>query len=302
VASGNTVVPNDSAYSFRYDDNFIPTALAILAEDFPRLAFNDMALICHEKGRFVAFSDFEVGGATIYTLDDDGGIEREDRISQTPLPEGGSFLEDPLRGDLALITATLTKDGLLVNWLGWDLVFKESRRILEVDLEESQSYWPQGVLVIEDRIVVAYVQQPANENMLSDWGNIWLAFYNLEWQLLENHQITQDTGPDGTMRPGLALQGDTLFLTYDEIEEHPPGIVQPRIIPITLNLEAFSDFVDTGSADTAGGNDTGSGVAPSPSLCGCVSGPGSGSSVVPGFLCLLGIMGLRSGRKRERST
>jgi hypothetical protein len=283
VASGKTTEPNDSAYSFRYDEDFSATAQTVLAESIFKIRFNDMALICHEKGNFASFIDYDVWGTVVYTLDADGALLDEKRIPELPLAEGGVFLEDPVRGDLALVTSTPEKNGLFVNWLSWDLVFKDTRRILQVDRTVAQAYWPQAVNIIGDRIVLAYIQQPSNAGFQADWGNVWLAIFDLEWTLLENHLIVKDDGPDGTMRPGLALQGETLMLSYDEIEHFPPGVVQPRMVPITLKLSAFGDF---GLPDTGGGSgsdsdsntdsggkgddDDGGGVSPE-WKCGCSS-------------------------------
>jgi len=302
IASGKTSEPNDSAYSFMYDSEFRPIEQSVLAESVSKIKFNDMAVICHEKGRYASFIDFDVWGTVIYTFDEYGAYADHVRMPDLPLPEGGTLLEDPIRGDLALVTSTPEKDGLYVSWLDWDLTFKETQRILQVDRELTQSYWPQAVKIIEDRIVIAYVQQPANEGFIADWGNIWLAIFDTEWRLLENHQITLDEAPDGTMRPGLALQGDQLWLTYDEIEQFPPGVVQPRIVPITLNLEAFdspdledtsSDSGDSGATDTA---DTGGSGPSKPEGCGCASkrAPLNSSWVLPGLLLVLSFRSRRS--------
>jgi uncharacterized protein (TIGR03382 family) len=298
VASGKTTEHNDSAYSFRYDDNLVPTAQTVIAESIFKVRFNDMALICHEKGNFASFIDYDVWGTVVYTLSDDGAVLNERRIPELPLAEGGSFLEDPIRGNLALITSTPEKNGLFVNWLDWDLNYIDTRRLLQVNRQVAQAYWPQAVKVIGDHIVLAYIQQPTDAGFQSDWGDVWLAIFDLEWTLLENHQITKDEGPDGTMRPGLALQGETLMLSYDEIEEFPPGRVQPRMVPITLNLSALgvagSGDSDSGespgdsgaSSDTAGDN----GGVSSEWKCGCSTG---GTGFSGAWFGLLGALVLR---------
>jgi MYXO-CTERM domain-containing protein len=299
VASGMTTTVNDSAYSFRYDDDFQPLAQSTLAEDYLKVRFNDMALICHENGNFASFIDYDLFGAVIYKLDEDGALLDELRIAELPLPEGGSLLEDPLRGDLALITATSEKTGLLVNWLDWDLNFKTSRRILTVDRTVAQAYWPQAFQIVGGRIILAYIQQPVDAGYVADWGNVWLAVFDHSWNLLENHQITYDPGPGGSMRPGLAIYEDQLLLTYDEIEDFPPGIVQPRLVPITLKLDAFVVPEDTAdSVDSAGNEDTepaGSGAVAAEWKCGCAATstgkPGAGV-----WLILGGLLGWRRRR------
>jgi len=299
VASGKTSEPNDSAYSFRYDADFSPTAQAILSESNAGVRFNDMALICHEKGSFASFIDYAAWGTVVYTLDEDGAFLKETHIPDLPLAEGGAFLEDPIRGDLALITSNPEKSGLFVNWLDWDLTYKGKQKILQVDRKLAQAYWPQAVKVIEERIVLAYIQQPTKSGFEADWGNVWLAIFDLDWTLLENHKIIDDAGPDGTMRPGLALQGETLMLSYDEIEQFPPGVVQPRMVPITLKLSAFEGAGSTDSgADSgpdSGADSDGGGVAPE-WTCGC----SSTESRTRGGLGLALIGGLFWGRRRRK--
>lgn len=293
VASGNTTVYNDSAYSFRYDADFNPLAQSILSENYLKVRFNDMALICHENGNFASFIDYDLFGAVIYKLDEDGALLEELRIAELPLPEGGTFLEDPLRGDLALITATSEKTGLIVNWLDWDLVFQNNRRILTVDRTVAQAYWPQAIQVVGSRIILAYVQQPVDAGYVADWGNVWLAIFDHSWNLLENHQITNDPGPGGTMRPGLAVYKDRLLLSYDEIEHFPPGVVQPRLVPITLNLEAFVESEDTSEIiDSAANGDSGSDT--SGGKCSCAT---SGQKSHTGMWVVLA--GLLAWRRRR---
>jgi MYXO-CTERM domain-containing protein len=297
IASGNTSAVNDSAYSFRYDDDFLPVAQSVLAEDYLKVRFNDMAAICHENGNFASFIDYDLFGAVVYKLDEDGALLEELRIAELPLPEGGTFLEDPRRGDLALITATSEKTGLIVNWLDWDLNFKGNRRILTVDRTQAQAYWPQAIQVVGSRILLAYVQQPVDADYEADWGNVWLAIFDHSWNLLENHQITNDPGPGGTMRPGLAIYNDQLLLTYDEIEHFPPGIVQPRLVPITLKTEAFLVTEDTAvPVDSSVGKDTeaGGGSVPAEWRCGCAtSGQKSGTGM---WVILGGLLGWRRRR------
>lgn len=212
------------------------------------------------------------------------------------------MLKDPTRGDLALVTSTPSKDGLYVNWMTWDLVFQGSKRILDVSPEQGQSYWPQGHVVIEDRILLSYVLQPPvveGEPEL-EFGNMWLAIYDLEWNLLENLQITQDDSPGGTMRPSLTLVEDTLYLGFDELENFPPGDIQPRLLSMKLDLDAFVDPSDPGTGDTgpcpddSGGEDSGDSDTDE-SSCGCSQGPTAPAS----WPLLFGLLAF--GRRRKRS-
>jgi MYXO-CTERM domain-containing protein len=302
LASGGLDQDSDFAYSFRYNESFDMLDSNILGEANPAIRFNDMAGLCHEEGVFGAFLDYQIYRTMMYIMDENGKFESKIRVAELPIAEGGSMLKDPTRGDLALVTSTPSKDGLYVNWMTWDLVFQGSKRILDVSPEQGQSYWPQGHVVIEDRILLSYVLQPPvveGEPEL-EFGNMWLAIYDLEWNLLENLQITQDDSPGGTMRPSLTLVEDTLYLGFDELENFPPGDIQPRLLSMKLDLDAFVDPSDPGTGDTgpcpddSGGEDSGDSDTDE-SSCGCSQGPTAPAS----WPLLFGLLAF--GRRRKRS-
>jgi len=202
---------------------------------------------------------------------------------------------------LALVTANHDKTAIEVNWFDWEMGFLDTKTLFSIEYKDGSIYWPQAVQVIGDKIVVAYVNQPKNQGRVSDWGDMWLAILDHEWTVLENHQITSDEGSDGSMRPGLVLDGDVLIYTYDEINDFPPGVVQPRLVPIRLKLGAFGFDVDTGGQasdsadpgdseapeDTNGeGSDTGQ-EKEDPASCGCAASADPERDFGPGALLLL---------------
>ena len=291
AASGKIEETNDSGYMMMYDASWARINNHVLGEKSSEIAYNDMPLICHEKGRFVSFIDYNVWGSLLYKLDETGKPVQEYRIPEIGLSEGGTFLEDPTSGDLALVTSNHDNSALEVNFLDWDLNFLSTKTLFEIDPMVDRVYWPQAVEVIGTRIVVAYVNQPKKAGRISDWGDMWLAIFDLEWNLIESHAIVTEQEEDGCMRPGLAFKDDMLFYTYDEIVNHPPGDVGPRLVPIELNLRAFGlgEPDDTGSPpdsgdteSTDGGNgeeDSGdaSETDDSAASCGCAT-PSSGTS------------------------
>jgi len=241
LASASKNKANDSAFSFIYDANLNLIHDNEIEMRHPEYVFNDMPGICHNKGRFAAYIDFDRYLAVVYSFDEEGDLLNTLRIPELPLPEGGSFIQDPVRKDLALVTSTPEKDGLYVNWLDWDLKFQGSKRILDGDHDVAQYFWPQGAQVVGDRIMLSFLRQPQDAGYIGEWGNLWIAIFDLEWRLIEKHPLTYDAGPGGTNRPGLELMGDTLYVSYDEMENHPPGDIQPRVLTVKLNLDAFSD-------------------------------------------------------------
>jgi hypothetical protein len=299
LASGGINQDSDFAYSFRYDANFNKLASGVLGEADPDIRFNDMAALCHEKGIFGAFLVYDDWKTMIYILDNDGKKKERLTVSELPIAEGASFMEDPLTGELALLTAAPAKNGLYINWMNWNLIYQGNRRILDIPPEEGQAFWPQGHLRLQDRTLIAYVMQPTDEGYIGEFGNIWMAVFDLEWNLLENLQITHDDGPGGTMRPSLTLIDDVLYMGFDEIENFPPGDIQPRLLTMTLDLEAFDAPLDpTTPGDTAPcpddtAEDTGK-EAPMKPTCGCSQGP----TAPTGWPIVFGLLAF--GRRRKR--
>lgn len=302
AASGKTKETNDSGYMMMYDASWNRIHSHVLAEDNPEIAYNDMPLICHERGRFVSFIDFDVWGTIVYELDETGLPVREVKIPEIGLAEGGTFLEDPKTEKLALVTSNHDNSAIEVNFLDWDLNYLSTQTLFEIDVLEDRNYWPQAVEVIGDRIVVAYVNQPRKEGRLSDWGDMWLAILDLEWNVIERHAIVTEEKQDGCMRPGLAYKDGVLLYTYDKILNHPPGDVTPRLVPIQLNLEAFGlleDLEDTGLPEDTSVEDTGEEPEPEPepdpASCRCGLGPTNTGSVWLAVVAIFaGVLGRRS--------
>jgi MYXO-CTERM domain-containing protein len=303
--SGGLDEDSDFAYTFRYDSNFNLLDSSILGEANPTIRFNDMAGICHEEGVFGAFLDYQIYRTMMYVLNDNGEYKNKIRVAELPIAEGASMLKDPSRGDLALVTSTPSKDGLYVNWMTWDLVFQGSKRILDVPVGEGKAYWPQGHVVVEDRILLSYILQSpvADGEPELEFGNLWVAIFDLEWNLLENLKLTHDDNPGGTMRPSMTLIEDTVYLAFDQLENFPPGDIQPRLLTLKLDLDAFVDPADSGSGssdtgpcpDDSGGD--GTGVEPTEPSCGCSQGPNAPATA--GWPLLFGLLAF--GRRRKRS-
>lgn len=279
LASGGLNQDSDFAYSFRYDANFNKLAAGVLGEADPDIRFNDMAALCHDKGIFGAFLVYDDWKTMIYILDENGKKKERLTVSELPIAEGASFMEDPVRGDLALLTASPAKDGLYINWMTWDLIYQGNRRILDIKPNDGQAFWPQGHMRIDDYTLIAYVMQPTDQGYIGEFGNIWLAVFDLEWNLVENLKITHDDGPGGTMRPNLTLIDDVLYIGFDEMENFPPGDIQPRLLTMNLDLEAFVDPTDSSTGDTGpcpddtDTEDTGDEEGPSETSCGCSQSP-----------------------------
>ena len=68
AASGKIEETNDSGYMMMYDASWARINNHVLGEKSSEIAYNDMPLICHEKGRFVSFIDYNAVSYTHLTL------------------------------------------------------------------------------------------------------------------------------------------------------------------------------------------------------------------------------------------
>lgn len=260
ASSAGVTRDNDSGWIYRLDDSFQPVTTTVVAESDPEVVYNDMALICGDDGGLVTYNNFLADELVLVRLEDSGAVRTTTTLAGMPTGTGASLLADPETGEVLLIGVE-GRDQLRVARLSWDLELLSLDTVYQVDdRDKTFIYWPQAALPVGDRFLVAWIQQEADEGFNQDWGHVHLAVFDRAWTLLEAHQITDAAPPDGAMRPGLAVRDDTLIVSYDRIVGSP-GLVQPRLRAVTLNLGAFED-PDTGGTDTGisgSGTDTATG-------------------------------------------
>jgi hypothetical protein len=215
-------------------------------------------LVCGEDGAVTSFANFEDFELVLMRLEDNGEVRSSASFGNMPTATGGSLLTDPRTGDVLFVGVQGTSRMAVVRF-SWDLELLGKETIYEVDdAANTVIYWPQAAMALEDRYLVSYVRQDAADGFVQDWGYIHVAVFDLDWNLLEDHRITDAPAPDGSMRPGLAVRDDTLIVSYDRIVGSP-GLVQPRLRTVMLALDAFDDPEppgDSGSSDSGTGSDT----------------------------------------------
>ena len=243
VGSAGVNDHNDSGYAWRYDSDFNQVAHSTIAEAHASLRFNDMAMVCSEQGTVAVFYDIQTYTARFFKFDDQATETERFDIDGVPFStEGTTLLEDPQTGLLLMVGMDKLQSKLQVATLTWDLELLDSINPWGIDdSPESRIYWPQSVKVVGDRFLVAYMHQTWADGWKSDWGDLWIAIFDLEWNLLENNKITDDPVPDGSMRPSMQIEGDQLLLTYDRITGSP-GYVEPRVRELRLDLARAQDL------------------------------------------------------------
>lgn len=294
VASGQTAQPNDSAWAFRYDADFALLAEGtVVSQGTART--NDMAPICSTLGDFVGFNAQGGGGVVIFEVDEAGAGTQVLQANGWPMLAGASFVWDGDLGAIRVVGVTGAREGrmlLLDDALG---IVEEVELPLGVD--DAQAYWPQATVRVGNHWIVAHMLRREADNFNADEGNVWLAVFDLDWNLVEHVAVSSYTPPSGCMRPGLARSGDRLLVLWDK--ENTPHVTE-----VTLNLATFGEDPDWedptphdtgddgGADDTDGGKGGGGG-------CGCTSAaPAEGA--LPAALGLFGVLATLGARRRGR--
>ena len=319
IASANVISPNDSAYAFRYDDNFDLVSWSTLEEGVDTQAHNDMPLACSPNLRVTVFGGQQGPDvlSTFFMMDDNANEIGTTQMLNVPQTGGNSFLVEPETGNLLIVeiednTNEIDVTRLDVTTNPWTVVEVVNATVLTGG---EQGGWPQAVLRINDFYIVAFINQGAgNPGLL---GDVMLAVFDFDWNLLEVEQVTHSSG---AMTPGLARRDNQLIVSYDRN-------VAPHIVEVTLDAQAFgldggdtglpwdtgdtdepwiedtSSGADTGSSgddtgssgsDTAVGGDSDSQGGSDSKGCGCSTSPVSPNWAWP----LLGLAGLLLYRRR----
>jgi hypothetical protein len=297
VASANVVSPNDSAYAWRLDADLQPRASATLAEGRGDRAHNDMALLCSDLGDGVMFAN--VGGSGPR-----GGVWVEvgagaEAAAELPMgdiaPLGAGVMADLERGLIVLATESGGQLRMALYEPGMVLV---DEAVVSVSAPGERSYWPSGLVRAGDFYIVAMMARPDN-GPTGDTGNVWLHVLDLDFNLVEQHQLTNFDAEanQAAMRPWLAVQGEQLLVSFDE----------------NLNHSYMEVRLTVSGADEAGGGAGGAdgGGAPAGDDVddaddggkdgGCSATGGAGAGALLPALAALGLRGRRRGRAALRS-
>ena len=136
---------------------------------------------------------------------------------------GGAFLTDVHENLIHAIGFGLFTRDLMI------LTYDEDFNLIEENqvpvLTEWRSYWSQGFLQVGDYFLVALMgaedmnpdgdEIPDPPNPSGDDGNVFLIVLDRDWNVVEEHQLTDHPQGWGGMRPWIARKGDQVLMTYD---------------------------------------------------------------------------------------
>jgi len=239
---------NESAYAFRYDDDFNLLVSGTLEEGEPTRRHNDLPILCTPTLDATSFISSNHSGTWLSIIT--GNATQSELIelpSDVPRTEGGSLRMEPGSDELMVLGRgnggkTFEVAGLDTNY---EVAWKKT--ISPLSDNSLRPYWPQALMRVKDHYLLAFMGRDESAGWSSDWGNVYLAVLDADFNHLETTQISQYSPPEGAQRPGLARKGNQLLITVDRN-------VQPQLFEVRLNAEAFGivDGEDTGVGwDTA---------------------------------------------------
>ena len=282
VASGAVTVHDDSAYGFRYDENWDLIVENDIDVDNPDYRHNDLPVLCSTAVDLAVFQPNLEEEAPVFILDDD--LNRVDsNLTMSPVPPvpGSSLIYDEDTNTIIRVTAPHIdeesdedRNKLIIYRIYWDL--EEPYEVMtEIDLSgaglgtDSQAYWPQGFVEIGDFYFVAHMARGLNDGFQQDLGNIYLEIFDRSFNRVDTEQLTFDPAPEGNQRPSISLQEDILLVTYDK---RVSNTLHNYLMEIELNTELLNAGVPNLAPTAYAGADIPG------SIGGLVTLDGSGSS------------------------
>ncbi|MBM4390231.1 MAG: hypothetical protein FJ090_03845 [Deltaproteobacteria bacterium] len=297
---------NDTLYLYRYSADFqIIDRTTVYERSNAARVFADVPSVCGNSFRGVAwFMPWDSVNAMYLPINADMSFGEEVALRGAPSAMGSSLLEDdgtlrvtgfePAGGkELVSITYDMELSGL-----------REHRN--EVVPVGWSPYWAQASMRVGDTLIVAYMAQDDRYDWAAQAGDLWVAAFDREGNMVDHLQLSQNTAPKGGMHPGLARVDDLLVVSY-ALE------VEPFAFELRLDLEAagWEAGGDSGEADGdtgEAGDDTGEAYTSvgqasedDQASCGCNSGTGLGGSGAAALLALLAARGRRAEPRGTRT-
>ncbi len=222
VASSHGAHLDDGATATLLDADLRILAQRALLRDSPHLATNDMALVCGAGLRGAAFAERgveggdEVTGDWFFALDDaffDGGAAIPVDVSPSTRVTGNSmrWLED----DRQLHIFGMERDiGLRVA------IFDENLALRSLEDRPAPpaprvGWWASGIAPVGGGALLVHMAADPVVPWNLDTGDVALVVLGPDLTVLEQHALTALPPPNGAMRPGIAVDGDTVVVSFD---------------------------------------------------------------------------------------
>ncbi len=173
IASANVSSPNDSAYAFRYDDDFNLVSWNTVEESIPQSGYawrahNDMPSACSDNLMVTTFGGQDGANGTgpnvvgyFFVLDDNVNTIDTTEMTNVPQTGGATYLVEPETGDLLVIeiqdnTDVMDITRVDVSSTPYTVTSVTSSQVL---FGGEVGGWPQAALRVNDYYIVAFINQ-----------------------------------------------------------------------------------------------------------------------------------------------
>ncbi|MFZ5477879.1 MAG: hypothetical protein ACOZNI_13980 [Myxococcota bacterium] len=286
-ATASVVENDDSLYSFVYDAQANLLSENELAYGDTNGKYVDVPSVCGETFRGTAYWADSVGEPFRYVEVDATGAEvRRVDLDDAPGALGSSMLEDEGHLFAIGVGSKSDDDGVLVSEYDAEL---EALEYVTVDLSEDpwQTSWTQGATRVGNVYLVIHIGQDTTQSWTPSEGSgdLWIEAFDLNWEPIDQMQLTAIPPGDGGMQPGLAVKGDRVLGLFSIAQDNV-------VVPVTIDLDAAESWDDPrGGDDTDLPADEDNPAPVDPTReCGCASG------AAPAWLGLLGVLATRRRR------
>lgn len=223
AASGNLVQPDDSAWVTLVSADLEPGPTQLLIDREPEMSTNDMAAVCTEDLRAVAFAgsgdwELEIPQENwLYRITDDvleGAAAERLPLHEASRINGTSLVWDAVSQQL-LVIAMPGSGSLQVAFYN-DALEPAGRVNAQVLLDDgAQGYWSSAAAPLGDGYAIVHMGRRLDQGFAQDTGDVFLTVTDRSFFFLHTVRLTNLDPPNGAMRPGIAVNGDELLIAWD---------------------------------------------------------------------------------------
>ncbi|GDX81995.1 hypothetical protein LBMAG42_38060 [Deltaproteobacteria bacterium] len=255
VASATVGTPDDTIYSFRYDENFQPIYDGIVEEANPNGVDMDPPVVCGSWVQAAGHSEREPWiEMELEFLAEDLTVTGSLELEGPPEAAGSAMYTDDnylwAVGDSdayweVMHVAQYAPDLSLVQQ--WDV---------DVAIAGSHAYWYQRMEKVRDTFIVAHMMRTDADSWSTQNGNVYLSAFDADWNLIDQMQITNIAAPIGAFYAWFDRKEDMLLVSYHS--DTPSAHNDVKTVIIDLDACGPEAVEDTGvPVDTGDTGDTG---------------------------------------------
>lgn len=224
AASGNVDEPDDSAWVTWITPNLEPGPTVLVVDRDPNTVTNDMAVLCTDELRLVAFAgegdwDLEIPQRNwLHVLNDamlaGTGVPDIRPLHEATRVNGTSMVWDEASNQIMFVAMP---GGSSVQVNAYDTSYQWAGRLqmaLHLD-DDRQSYWSAGAIPLGDGFAVVHLARRFEDGFAQDQGDVVLTLFGPDFFFHDSVVLTSLDPPNGAMRPAIARRGDELLVAWD---------------------------------------------------------------------------------------